>query len=87
MCVCVCGNCSFSRAADTRKSILIRSNEMQLYAGVYLPQSYSTCFGFISHPSSGVHQTVTAASGTGHSVRATTLLLLLLLLLLLFKKI
>ena len=25
-----------------------------------------------SHPSSGVHKTVTAASGTGHSVRATT---------------
>ena len=33
---------------------------------------YSTCFGCLSHPSSGVHQTVTAASGTSHSVRATT---------------
>ena len=53
-------------------SILIRSNEMQQYAGVYLLQNYSTCFGCLSHPSSGVHQTVTAASGTGHSVRATT---------------
>jgi hypothetical protein len=52
--------------------ILIRSNEMQQYAGVYLLQNYSTCFGCLSHPSSGVHQTVTAASGTGHSVRATT---------------
>ena len=52
-------------------SILIRSNEMQEYAGVYLLQNYSTCFGCPSHPSSGVHQTVTAASGTGHSVRAT----------------
>jgi hypothetical protein len=47
-------------------SILIRSNEMQQYAGVYLLQNYSTCFGFLSHPSSGVHQSVTAASGTGH---------------------
>jgi len=47
-------------------SILIRSNEMQQYAGVYLRQNYSTCFGCLSHPSSGVHQTVTAASGTGH---------------------
>jgi len=45
---------------------------MQQYAGVYLLQNYSTYFGCLSHPSSGVHQTVTAASGTGHSVRATT---------------
>ena len=45
---------------------------MQQYAGVYLLQNYSTRFGCLSHPSSGVHQTVTAASGTGHSVRATT---------------
>ena len=53
--------------------ILIRSNEMQQYAGIYLPQNYSTCFGCLSHPSSGVHQTVTAASGTGHGVRTKTL--------------
>ena len=53
-----------------RDPILIRSNEMQQYAGVYLLQNYSTCFRWLSHPSSGVHQTVTAASGTGHSVRA-----------------
>ena len=55
-----------------RDSILIRSNEMQQYVGVYLLQNYYTCFGCLSHPSSGAHQTVTAASGTGHSVRATT---------------
>ena len=55
-----------------RDSILIRSSEMQQYAGVYLLHNYSTCFGCLSHPSSGVHQTVTAASGTGHSVRVTT---------------
>jgi hypothetical protein len=41
-------------------------------AGIYLLQNYSSCFGCLSHPSSGVHQTVTAAYGTGHSVRATT---------------
>ena len=35
---------------------------MQQYAGVYLLQNYSTCFGSLSHPSSGVHQTATAAS-------------------------
>ena len=46
--------------------ILISSNEMQQYAGVYLLQNYSTCFGCLSHPSSGVHETVTAASGTSH---------------------
>jgi len=52
-----------------RDSILIRSNEMQQYVGVYLMQNYSTCFGCLSHQSSGLHRTVTAASGTGHSVR------------------
>jgi hypothetical protein len=39
---------------------------MQQYAGVYLLQNYSICFGCLSHPSSGIHQTVTAASGRGH---------------------
>ena len=39
---------------------------MQQYAGVYLLQNYSTCFGFLSHQSSGVNQTLTVASGTGH---------------------
>ena len=37
---------------------------MQLYSGIYLLQNHSTCFGCPSHPSSGVHKTVTAASGT-----------------------
>ena len=47
--------------------VFIRSNKMQQYAGIYLLQVYSTCFACPSNPSSGVHQTVTAASGTGHS--------------------
>jgi len=47
-----------------RDSVLIRFNEIQQYAGVYLLQNYSTCFGCLSYPSSGVHKTVTAASGT-----------------------
>ena len=38
---------------------------MQQYAGIYLLQNYSTCFGYPSHPSSGVYKTVAAASGTG----------------------
>jgi len=52
--------------------ILTRSNEVQQYAVVNLLQNYSTYFGRLSQPSSGVHQTVTAASGAGHSVRART---------------
>ena len=46
--------------------VLIRSNKMQQYAGIYLLQVYSTCFGRPSGPSSEVQKTVTAASGTGH---------------------
>jgi len=57
-----------------RNSILIRSNKMQQYAGIYLRQNHSTCFGCPSHPSLGVHKSVTAASGTGHSIWATTFL-------------
>ena len=37
--------------------------------GIYLLQNYSTCFRCLSHKSSGVHITVTAASGAGHSIR------------------
>ena len=69
----VLGNVEFYiHGSVHRESILIRSNDMQQYAGVYLLQNYSTCFGCLSRPSSGVHQTVNAASGTGHSVTATT---------------
>ena len=45
---------------------------MRQYAGIYLLQNYSTCLGCPSHSSSGVHKILTAASGTDHSVRATT---------------
>ena len=55
-----------------RNSLLIRSNKMQQYAGIYLLQNYSICFGCPLHPSSGVHKTVTVASGTGHSIWVTT---------------
>ena len=40
---------------------------MQQYADIYLLGKYSTCFGHPSRPSSGVHKTVLAASGTGHT--------------------
>jgi len=45
-------------------SILIRSNKTQQYAGIYLLQNIFKYFGCRSHPSSGVHKTVTAASRT-----------------------
>jgi hypothetical protein len=47
---------------------------MQEYAGIYLLQNHSTCFGCLSHSSSGVYKTVTAASGTGHNIWVTTFL-------------
>jgi len=37
---------------------------MQQYADVYLLLNWSTCFRRPSRPSSGVHKTVVAASGT-----------------------
>jgi hypothetical protein len=57
-----------------RNSKLIRSNKTQQYAGIYLLQNHSTCFGCPSHPSSWLHKTVIAASGTGHNIWATTFL-------------
>jgi len=47
---------------------------MQHYAGIYLLQNYSKCFGCPLHPSSGIYKTLTAASGTGHSIWAKTYL-------------
>jgi len=41
---------------------------MQQYAGIYLLQNRSICFAYPSHPSSGVHITLTSASGTGHCI-------------------
>ena len=51
-----------------RNSRLKESNKMQQYADIYLLLNYSTCFGRPSHPSSRVHKTVVAASGTEHTV-------------------
>jgi len=45
---------------------------MQQYADIYLLQSHSTCFGCPQHPSLGVLNTVTAASGTGHNIGTAT---------------
>ena len=49
-------------------SMLKKSNVMQLYADIYLLLNYSTCFRRPSRPSSGLHKTVVAASGTAHTI-------------------
>jgi len=41
---------------------------MQQYADIYLLLNYSTYFGRPSRPSSGVHKTLVAASGTDHAI-------------------
>ena len=51
-----------------RRPTLKKSNKMQQYADIYLLLNYSTCFGRPSRPSSGVHKTVVAASGTDHTI-------------------
>ena len=51
-----------------RNSRLKKSNKMQQYAAIYLLLNYSTCFRHPLHPSSGVHKTVVAASGTYHTI-------------------
>ena len=57
---------SYIHGSVHRDSVLIRSNKMQQYAGIYLLQVYSTCFGCPLRPSSGVQKILTAASGTVH---------------------
>jgi len=47
---------------------------MQQYADIYLLLNYSTCFGRPSRPSSGVHKTVVAASGTDRTIWGTRFL-------------
>jgi hypothetical protein len=51
-----------------RISRLKKSNEIQQYADIYLLLNYSTCFGCLSRPSSGLHKTVVAASGTDRTI-------------------
>ena len=58
----------YIRGSVHRNSRLKKSNEKQQYADIYLLLNYSTCFGRPSRPSSGVHKTVVAASGTDHTI-------------------
>ena len=50
------------------KTRLKKSNKIQLYADIYLLLNYATCFGRPSRPSSGVHKTVVAPSGTDRTI-------------------
>jgi len=58
----------YIRGSVRRNTRLKKSNKMQLYADIYLLLNYSTCLGRSLRPSSGVHKTVVAASGTDHSI-------------------
>ena len=59
---------SYYQNRESQYYILIRSNKMQQYAGIYLLQNHSKYFGCPTNPSSGVHKTATEASGTGRSI-------------------
>ena len=56
-----------------RLSILITAQRDATQSSLFIIlQVRSTCFGCQPHPSSGVHKTVTTASGTGHIFSAAT---------------
>jgi hypothetical protein len=62
------GGFFYIRGSVHRNCRLKESNEMQQYEDVYLLLNYSTCFGRPSPPTSGIHTTVVAASGTDHTI-------------------
>jgi len=57
-------------------SIVVQRDATQSSLFIIL-QVHSTCFGCQQHPSSGVHKTVTTASGTGHIFCAATVVTVL----------
>jgi len=63
---------AFSCYQDFNLLRLKKSNKLQQYAGIYLLLNYCTCFGRPLRPSSGVHKTVLAASGTDHTIWGAT---------------
>ena len=58
----------YIRGSMHRNSRFKKSNDMEQYADIYLPLNDCTCFRLPSRPSSGVHKTVVAVSGTDHSI-------------------
>ena len=69
-CSVLCRICVFFNIFSSvhRNSKLKKSNKTQQYADIYLLLNYATCFGCPPRPSSGVHETVVAASGTDRTV-------------------
>ena len=55
-----------------RRSILIIVRDATQSNLFIVLKVHSTCFGCQTHPSSGIHKTVTTASGTGHIFCAAT---------------
>jgi len=56
-----------------RWSILITVQRDATQSSLFIIlQVHSTCFGYQPHPTSGLHKTVTTASGTGHILCAAT---------------
>ena len=61
--------------AESNISVLIIVQRDATQSSLFIIlQVHSTCFGCQPHPSSGVHKTVTTASGTGHIFCAATCL-------------
>ena len=80
-CACIChfiflhetaGNFTFYRSAHYKSVLIIIQQDATLCSLFILLQDHSTCFGCLQHPSSGLHENVTTASGTGHNVSAAT---------------
>ena len=59
--------CTMKKPRPT-KVRLKQSKKLQQYADNYLLLNYLACFVLPSRPSSGVHNTVVAASGTDHTI-------------------
>jgi len=59
------------KAKEKFRLIIVKRDATQSSLFIIL-QVHSTCFGCQPHPSSGVHKTVTTASGTGHIFCAST---------------
>ena len=63
----------YIRSSVQRNTRLKKSNKIQQYPDICLLLNYCTCFGRPSRPSSGVHKTVVAASGTDRTVWGASL--------------
>jgi len=69
-------NFIFLLYTEQTPSILIIVQRDATQSGLFIIlQVHSTCFGCQPHPSSGVHKTVTTATGTGHTAKYKGILL------------